>query len=42
MEVRFAKTALKAILKSNKAKLIREKIDLIAKDPASWDGQSLG
>jgi mRNA interferase RelE/StbE len=36
MEVRFAKTALKAILKSNKAKLIREKIDLLADDPSSW------
>jgi mRNA interferase RelE/StbE len=36
MEVRFAKTALKAILRSNKAKLIREKIDLLADDPTSW------
>lgn len=36
MEVRFAKTALKAILRSNKSGLIREKIGLLANDPSSW------
>jgi mRNA interferase RelE/StbE len=36
MEVRFGKSAVKAILRSNKAKLIREKIDLFARDPSSW------
>jgi mRNA interferase RelE/StbE len=36
VEVRFAKTALRAILRSNKSRLIREKIDLLANDPNSW------
>jgi mRNA interferase RelE/StbE len=36
MEVRFAKTALKAILRSNKSKLLRDKIDQLANDPKSW------
>lgn len=35
MDVRFSKTALKGILRSNKSKLIREKIDQLANDPDS-------
>jgi mRNA interferase RelE/StbE len=36
MEIRFAKSALKAILRSNKSQLIREKIGQLANDPSSW------
>lgn len=35
MEVRFSKSALKALLRSNKAELIRRKIDELAADPLS-------
>jgi mRNA interferase RelE/StbE len=33
MEIRFSKSALKALLKSDKRKLIREKIDELAAEP---------
>jgi mRNA interferase RelE/StbE len=36
MDVRFAKSAMKAMVRSNKSKLIREKIDQFATDPTSW------
>jgi len=35
MEVRFSKSALRALLRSNKAELIRRKIDELAADPLS-------
>ncbi|HYN46764.1 MAG TPA: type II toxin-antitoxin system RelE/ParE family toxin [Allosphingosinicella sp.] len=35
MEVRFSKSALKALWRSNKAELIRRKIDEVAADPLS-------
>jgi mRNA interferase RelE/StbE len=36
MDVRFAKSAMKAMVRSNESKLIREKIDQLANDPTSW------
>jgi mRNA interferase RelE/StbE len=35
VEVRFSKSALKALLRSDKRELIREKIEELAADPAS-------
>jgi len=35
MEIRFSKSALKVLLRSNKAPLIRQKIDELAADPLS-------
>lgn len=35
MEVRFSKSAMRALLKSNKRLLIREKIDELAAEPLS-------
>jgi mRNA interferase RelE/StbE len=35
MEIRFSKSALKALLRSNKAALIRRKIDELGADPLS-------
>lgn len=35
MEVRFSKTAMRALLQSNKRMLIRQKIDELASDPLS-------
>lgn len=35
MQIRFAKSALKALTRSNKRQLIREKIDDLAHDPLS-------
>lgn len=35
MDIRFSKTALKALLRFNKAALIRTKIEELASDPAS-------
>ncbi|MFD1103464.1 type II toxin-antitoxin system RelE family toxin [Sphingobium olei] len=37
MDIRFSKTAMKALLRSNKRTLIRQKIDELANDPASLD-----
>jgi len=34
MDIRFSKTAMKALLRSNKRMLIRQKIDELANDPA--------
>ena len=35
MEIRFSKTAARALLRSNKRSLIREKIDELAREPLS-------
>jgi mRNA interferase RelE/StbE len=35
MEIRFSKTAMRALLRSNKRALIREKIDELGSDPLS-------
>lgn len=35
MEIRFSKSAMRALLKSNKRKLIRDKIEELAIDPLS-------
>ena len=35
MEIRFSKTAMKALLRSDKARLIRRKINELAADPLS-------
>lgn len=37
MEIRFSKTAMKALLRSNKRTLIRQKIDELANDPAALE-----
>ncbi len=37
MEIRFSKTATRALLRSNKAQLIRRKIKELAADPLSQD-----
>jgi mRNA-degrading endonuclease RelE of RelBE toxin-antitoxin system len=38
MEIRFSKTAMRALLRSNKRMLIREKIEELASDPLSQSG----
>jgi mRNA interferase RelE/StbE len=35
MEIRFSKSAMRALLRSNKRALIREKIEALANDPLS-------
>ena len=37
MEVRYSKSALAALRRSDKRKLIREKIDALAEDPSSMN-----
>ena len=37
MEVRFSATAARALLRSNKRGLIREKIDQLAREPSALD-----
>lgn len=37
MDIRFSKTAMRALLRSSKRTLIRQKIDELANDPASLE-----